>query len=198
MTGLRLSLTYISCLLYLKEVGVFIFCFTQFNEHYIGVFRGLLSCTSLRFVLLADIRVFHELGFWHSMIFSLLFLRGSSVFRRGFHTGKKLLSPSTEDIICKAICVNLKQRRWKFLEQLSPSLTNSLVCRVIREFRNSPQLALEFYNWVEARDNFSHSLESRCTLVHVLVNSRNFNDALSIMESLILKMVSLHWRFWED
>ncbi|KAA0056855.1 pentatricopeptide repeat-containing protein [Cucumis melo var. makuwa] len=133
------------------------------------------------------IREFHELGFWHSMVFSFTFLRGSFVFRRGFRTGKKLLSPSTEDIIYKAICVNLKQRRWKFLEQVSPSLTNSLVCRVVREFRNSPQLALEFYNWVEARDNFSHSLESCCTLVHVLVNSRNFNDALSIMESLMLK-----------
>lgn len=121
------------------------------------------------------------------MIFSFIFLRRSYVFSQGFHTGKKLLSPSTEDIICKAICVNLKQRRWKFLEQVSPSLTNSLICRVVREFRTSPQLALEFYNRVETRDNFSHSLESCCTLVHVLVNSRNFNDALSIMENLMLK-----------
>lgn len=154
---------------------------------YIGVSRALLSWISLGFVLLADIRIFHELGFQHYMIFSFIFPRRNCVFSRGFHTGKKLLSPSTEDIICKAICVNLKQRRWKFLERVSPSLTNSLVCRVVREFCNSPQLALEFYTWVEARDNFSHSLESCCTLVHVLVNSRNFDDALSIMETVMLK-----------
>ncbi|XP_016649616.1 PREDICTED: pentatricopeptide repeat-containing protein At1g11710, mitochondrial isoform X2 [Prunus mume] len=109
----------------------------------------------------------------------------SHLICRGLHLGKQFSSPSSENIIFRAICVNLKQRRWKFLEQIAPTLTNSLVSRVVLEFRNSPQLGLEFYNWVRENKSFPHCLECSCTVIHVLVHCRRFDDALSLMENLM-------------
>ncbi|XP_061345531.1 pentatricopeptide repeat-containing protein At1g11710, mitochondrial [Gastrolobium bilobum] len=104
-------------------------------------------------------------------------------FTRAFHAGKRFSNPSAEDIVFRAVCVNLKHRRWSVLEQLSPKLTNFVVNRVVCEFQNSPQLALEFYNWVG--ELFPYSLDSCCTLVHVLVKSRRFDEALFLMRNLI-------------
>ncbi|XP_048442456.1 pentatricopeptide repeat-containing protein At1g11710, mitochondrial-like [Pyrus x bretschneideri] len=73
-----------------------------------------------------------------------------------------------------------------WLLQISLTLTSSLVSRVVREFRNSPQLALEFYNWVRTNQSCCPQfLDSSCTLIHVLINSRRYDDALSLMESLM-------------
>lgn len=96
--------------------------------------------------------------------------KSNSPLSRAFHVGKQFANPSTEDIVFRAICVNLRQRKWKILEQMAPSLTNSLVNRVVSEFRKSPKLALEFYTWVGENNRFSHSLESSCAIVHLLVN----------------------------
>ncbi|KAJ6333837.1 hypothetical protein OIU77_009677 [Salix suchowensis] len=85
----------------------------------------------------------------------------------------------------RAICFNLKQRRWSFLEKNLPSLTNAIASRVLCEFQNSPQLALEFYNWVGDKKSVLHSLESSCSVIHVLVNSRRYDDALSLMGNLM-------------
>jgi len=119
------------------------------------------------------------------MFLSFCLPKRSTLISRAFHVGKQFSNPNTEDIFFRAICVNLKQRRWKLLEQMSPSLTNSLVCRVIHEFRDLSQLALEFYNWVGEKKRFSHSLESCCTVIQLLVNSRRFDDALAIMGNLM-------------
>jgi hypothetical protein len=85
----------------------------------------------------------------------------------------------------RKICGNLKKSRWKILKQVSPSLTDSLVCHVIHKFQNSSQLALEFYNLVGGKKRFSHSLESLlCTVIQLLVNPRRFDDAMAIMGKL--------------
>ncbi|TQD71231.1 hypothetical protein C1H46_043241 [Malus baccata] len=105
---------------------------------------------------------------------------------RGLHASKQFSPPNSDNIVFKAICVNLRQRRWKFLDQISPTLTSSLVGRVVREFRNSPQLAFEFYNWVRRNQSCCPQfLESSWTLIHVLIDSRRYDDALSLMESLM-------------
>ncbi|KAM1251825.1 hypothetical protein ACFX2J_039904 [Malus domestica] len=105
---------------------------------------------------------------------------------RGLHASKQFLPPNSDNIVFEAICVNLRQRRWKFLDQISPTLTGSLVSRVVREFRNSPQLALEFYNWIRRNQSCCPQfLESSWTLIHVLIDSRRYDDALSLMESLM-------------
>ncbi|CAN6566961.1 unnamed protein product [Malus baccata var. baccata] len=105
---------------------------------------------------------------------------------RGLHASKQFSPPNSDNIVFEAICVNLRQRRWKFLDQISPTLTGSLVSRVVREFRNSPQLALEFYNWIRRNQSCCPQfLESSWTLIHVLIDSRRYDDALSLMESLM-------------
>ncbi|XP_060973146.1 pentatricopeptide repeat-containing protein At1g11710, mitochondrial isoform X4 [Cannabis sativa] len=114
------------------------------------------------------------------------------LLRRGFHLGKQFKNPTAtaEDIVFRAICVNVKQKKWKFLEQITPSLTDSLVSRVLREFQNSPKLALEFYNRIGESKTISQlSLESSCTLVHVFVNSRRYDNALNLMGSLMSSYV---------
>lgn len=103
---------------------------------------------------------------------------------RSFHLGKSILNPISEDVVFRAICVNLKQRRWNFLEKNLASLTNALVSRVVCEFQNTPQLVLEFYNWVGEK-SVLHSLEISCSVIHVLVNSRRYDDALSLMGNLM-------------
>ncbi|KAL4398181.1 hypothetical protein S245_002849 [Arachis hypogaea] len=117
------------------------------------------------------------------MILSFFSSKSRNHLARAFHSGKRFLNPSSGDIVFRAICVNLKHRRWSVLERLSPKLTSSLVSRVVCEFQNSPQLALDFYNWVGGL--FSHSLDSCCTLVHVLVKSRRFDEALFLLKNLI-------------
>ncbi|KAA8520070.1 hypothetical protein F0562_014326 [Nyssa sinensis] len=119
------------------------------------------------------------------MFFVLFSSKRCHLLVRGFHVGKHFSNPSTEDIVFKAICVNLRQRKWKLVDQMSSSLTDSIVSRVIREFRTSPELALEFFKWVGEYKSFSHSLESYCTVIHVLVNSRRYVDALSLMKNLM-------------
>nr|XP_029144963.1 pentatricopeptide repeat-containing protein At1g11710, mitochondrial isoform X2 [Arachis hypogaea]XP_029144964.1 pentatricopeptide repeat-containing protein At1g11710, mitochondrial isoform X2 [Arachis hypogaea]XP_029144965.1 pentatricopeptide repeat-containing protein At1g11710, mitochondrial isoform X2 [Arachis hypogaea] len=109
--------------------------------------------------------------------------KSRNLLARAFHAGKRFLNPSSGDIVFKAICVNLKHKRWSVLERLSPKLTSSLVSQVVCEFQNSPQLALDFYNWVGGL--FPHSLNSCCTLVHVLVKSRRFHEALFLLRNLI-------------
>ncbi|KAK7258017.1 hypothetical protein RIF29_32394 [Crotalaria pallida] len=118
------------------------------------------------------------------MFFRFFSSKSCYLFPRAFHAGKLFSNPpSAQDIVFKSICLNLKHRRWNVLDQLSPKLTTSLVNRVVSEFQNSPHLALDFYNFVGQL--FPHSLDSCCTLVHVLVKSRRFNDALFLMQNLI-------------
>lgn len=101
---------------------------------------------------------FDELGIDISMVFCSFLSKRSCFFNRGLHLGKQFSCPNSEDIVFRAICVNLKHRRWKFLDQVFPSLTNALVSRVVGEFQNSPQLALEFYDWVGEKKGFPLSL----------------------------------------
>ncbi|XP_020967175.1 pentatricopeptide repeat-containing protein At1g11710, mitochondrial-like isoform X3 [Arachis ipaensis] len=126
-----------------------------------------------------------ELGwlFDDGMNLSFFSSKSRNLLARAFHAGKRFLNPSSGDIVFKAICVNLKRKRWSVLERLSPKLTSSLVSQVVCEFQNSPQLALDFYNWVGGL--FPHSLDSCCTLVHVLVKSRRFHEALFLLRNLI-------------
>jgi hypothetical protein len=79
----------------------------------------------------------------------------------------------------RAICVNLKDRRWKLLEQMSSSLTNSFLFLFLEQtyqFINMPchsqiselvTVSLEFYNWVGDKMRFQHSLESCCTIIQL-------------------------------
>ncbi|WOL04932.1 pentatricopeptide repeat-containing protein [Canna indica] len=95
-------------------------------------------------------------------------------------------SPSLESqVIFDAICINLRRRKWKFLQQVSPHLTGPLVRRVILCFRSSPQLALEFFNWTSQQQRFSVDLDTHMVLVHVLVSGRLFDEALCIMRKLM-------------
>ncbi|KAK6925240.1 Pentatricopeptide repeat [Dillenia turbinata] len=104
---------------------------------------------------------------------------------RKFHIGKHFSNPCREEIIFKSVCVNLRQRRWDFLDQVSPNLSNSLVSRVICYFQSSSQLALDFFNWVQEKSTFSPSLQCYCAIIHVLATSKSYEDALGMIRNLI-------------
>ncbi|KAJ6978518.1 hypothetical protein NC653_026821 [Populus alba x Populus x berolinensis] len=127
---------------------------------------------------------FHGLSGLLSMLLSSFLIKRWCFLERSFHLGKSISNPISEDVVFRAICVNLKQRRWNFLEKNLASLTNALVSRVVCEFQNTPQLVLEFYNWVGEK-SVLHSLEISCSVIHVLVNSRRYDDALSLMGNLM-------------
>lgn len=104
----------------------------------------------------------------------------------GIQVGRQSLTPGGDEIVFRAICMNLKHKRWGLLGKFSSSsLTNSFVNRVIQQFQMSPQLALDFFNWVMQQKSSPQWLESYSTMVHVLVNARRFEDALSIMRILM-------------
>ncbi|KAL0398769.1 UNVERIFIED_CONTAM: ATP synthase gamma chain, chloroplastic [Sesamum radiatum] len=118
------------------------------------------------------------LGFFSSKSRNFLF--------RGLHFAKQSTRPSAEDIIFRAVCVNIRQKKWKFLDQLSSSLTNSLLSRVFLEFQSSPQLLLEVYRRVGGQKAILDSLESCCILIHVLVDQRNYDEAVCLMKELMM------------
>lgn len=121
-----------------------------------------------------------------SMSLKFLSAKKRDIFVRGFHLGTHFTSPVAEDIIFKAVCVNVKQKKWNFVEQLSSTLTNSFICRVLREFQRSPNLVLEFYQRTRAREWFLDSLESCCILIHAMVDRRNFDDVLCLMKKMMI------------
>ncbi|XP_031392555.1 pentatricopeptide repeat-containing protein At1g11710, mitochondrial [Punica granatum] len=105
---------------------------------------------------------------------------------RAFHAGKRFSNFSPQDILLRTVCLSLRQRKWKSLDPLLPSLTTPLVAHVVRELRDSPQLAMEFYSWVrEKKGLVGHSLDSCCCLVHVLVRGRKFDETLVLLKELI-------------
>ncbi|KAJ0256809.1 Pentatricopeptide repeat-containing protein [Hirschfeldia incana] len=118
------------------------------------------------------------------MFAQVLFRRTRLLLARSFHVAKKFSNPpEPEDILFTALCLNLKQRRWNTLHQLSSTLTTPLVSRVLLQFRTSPKLALEFHNWFLG--NNPNPFEASCVMVHLLVESRRYDDALSIMVKLM-------------
>ncbi|KAF3606401.1 hypothetical protein DY000_02045017 [Brassica cretica] len=128
------------------------------------------------------------------MFAQVLFRRTRFLVVRSFHVAAKKFSnpPDPEDILFSSLCLNLRQRRWNALHQLSPALTNPLVSRVLLQFRTSPKLALEFHNWFLGNNTVSETrFEASCVMVHLLVESRRFDDALSVMASLMSKLCPL-------
>uniref|UniRef100_A0A7C8YSE5 Uncharacterized protein n=1 Tax=Opuntia streptacantha TaxID=393608 RepID=A0A7C8YSE5_OPUST len=69
------------------------------------------------------------------MISPFRLLCKNSVWCRFLHFGEQLRNPVSEDIVFQAVCVNLRRKLWKLLEQLSSNLTDTVVSRVVREFR---------------------------------------------------------------
>nr|XP_043622281.1 pentatricopeptide repeat-containing protein At1g11710, mitochondrial [Erigeron canadensis] len=117
----------------------------------------------------------------------------SNLFTRSFHVGKSFKVSNPEDIFFHSICINLRQRKWTVLDKLlSSNLTNSLVNRVVSEFRMSPDLALGFYNKVEEQRDFSPSLECVCVLIHVMIRCKRYDDGLDLIGKLIREMGYSH------
>ncbi|KAI3789565.1 hypothetical protein L2E82_02365 [Cichorium intybus] len=120
------------------------------------------------------------------MFLKLFSTKRSNLSARSVHFGKHFHHPNPEDIAFSSICVNLRQRKWKFLDQiLSSNLTNSLVNRVVSEFRTSPDLVLGFYKRVREQKSFSPSLECVCMLIHVMIGSKMYEDALISINNLM-------------
>ncbi|KAL4563043.1 hypothetical protein LXL04_027074 [Taraxacum kok-saghyz] len=123
----------------------------------------------------------------------LLKFRRSNLSARSVHFGKHFNSLNPEDIAFSSICVHLRQRKWKLLDQfLSSNLTSSLVSRVVSEFRMSPELVLGFYKRVGMQKSFSPSLECVCVLIHVMISSKRYDDALDFMNNLMQTMGYSH------
>lgn len=107
--------------------------------------------------------------------------------------GKHFKHPNPEDIVFNSICVNLRQRKWKSLDQiLSSNLTDSLVNRVVSQFRMSPELVLGFYKRVEEQKIFSPSLECVCMLIHVMFNCKRYDDGLVLINKYMQTMGHSH------
>ncbi|KAI4370986.1 hypothetical protein MLD38_019270 [Melastoma candidum] len=109
----------------------------------------------------------------------------SCCFSQGFRAGRCFSEADAEDILAKALSVQLRQRKWKPVERLLQNSGSSLVTRVIREVWDSPQLALEFYWWIVKDKRVPFSLEVSCAVLNVLVRGEKFDDALRLMETLI-------------
>ncbi|EPS59350.1 hypothetical protein M569_15456, partial [Genlisea aurea] len=107
--------------------------------------------------------------------------RSRDIFFRGIHSAR----PSAEDIIFKAVCVNLRQRKWNFLIRMSQSLTSSLLSRVLLEFRSCPGLLFEFSEKIRGHKAILDSLDSCCLLVIFLVEQRKHDRATSLIKELI-------------
>nr|QQL93817.1 pentatricopeptide repeat protein [Lycium chinense] len=121
------------------------------------------------------------------MVLSLFGLKRRNLFVRALHLGKQFTTPNTKEILFKAICVNLRERKWKFLDQMSSSLTNSVLPRVFREFRSSPNVVLELYRRISASKSVLNCLETCCIVIHTMVNCKNYDDALFLMKELMIR-----------
>ncbi|KAI3741035.1 hypothetical protein L1987_58700 [Smallanthus sonchifolius] len=127
------------------------------------------------------------------MFLKLFSTKRTNLFARSVHLGKHFKYPHPEDIIFNSLCVSLRQRKWNFLDKIgSSNLTNSIVNRVILEFRKSPELALGFYQRVGEQKGFSPSLDCVCILIHVMVNCKRYDDVLDLMNKLTQTMGYSH------
>ncbi|KAI3680528.1 hypothetical protein L6452_35300 [Arctium lappa] len=127
------------------------------------------------------------------MFLKLFSTKRFNLSARSLHFGKHFKHPNPEDIIFHSICINLRQQKWKSLHQIPPSnLTNSLLIRLISQFRMSPHLILGFYNRVLAQTHFTPSLQSICTLIHVMINCKRYDDALDFINKLLKLMGYSH------
>ncbi|KAF3677453.1 ATPase, F1 complex, gamma subunit protein [Capsicum annuum] len=120
------------------------------------------------------------------MVLNLFGLKRRNLFIRAIHLGKHFSTPNTEEILFKSICVNLRERKWRFLDQLLPSLKDSVLPRVFHEFRSSPNVVLELYQRISASRSVLSSLETCCIVIHTMVNCKNYNDALFLMKELMI------------
>ncbi|XP_071737568.1 uncharacterized protein [Rutidosis leptorrhynchoides] len=127
------------------------------------------------------------------MFLKLISTKRSHLFARSLHLGKHFKHPDPEDIVFNSICINLRQRKWKSLDQiLSSNLTKSLVNRVVLQFRMSPELVLGFYKRVEEQKKYSPSLECDCMLIHVMINCKRYDDGLVLINKLMQTMGYSH------
>nr|GMC93043.1 pentatricopeptide repeat-containing protein At1g11710, mitochondrial [Ipomoea batatas]GME02587.1 pentatricopeptide repeat-containing protein At1g11710, mitochondrial [Ipomoea batatas] len=108
------------------------------------------------------------------------------LFVRALHLGKQFAHPNTEDVLFRSICVNLRENKWKFMDQICSGLTGSVLSRIFNEFRSSPQVVLEFYKRIGGAKSVLNSLESCCVVIHVMVCCRHFDDALWLMKELMI------------
>ena len=120
------------------------------------------------------------------MFLGLFSPKRQCLFIRGFHLAKQFANPSAEDIIFKAICVNLRQKKWNLLDKMLPSLTSSVVSRVFHEFQRSPPVVLEFYNRIGGYKFILDSSSCCGIVIHVMVNCRKYDDALFLMKELMM------------
>ncbi|PHT35653.1 hypothetical protein CQW23_23353 [Capsicum baccatum] len=120
------------------------------------------------------------------MVLNLFGLKRRNLFIRAIHLGKHFSTPNTEEILFKSICVNLRERKWRFLDQLLPSLKDSVLPRVFHEFRSSPNVVLELYQRISTSRSVLSSLETCCIVIHTMVNCKNYNDALFLMKELMI------------
>ncbi|GAA0149032.1 hypothetical protein LIER_08309 [Lithospermum erythrorhizon] len=116
-----------------------------------------------------------------------------NLFIRGLHLGKQLANPSAEHILVSAIRVNIRQKKWKFVDKLfiSNSImarSPSMIARVFQEFRSSPGVLLEIFDRIRASDSsvLLSSLECCSVMIHVLVNSKKYDDAMFLMKELMI------------
>ncbi|VFQ96834.1 unnamed protein product [Cuscuta campestris] len=83
--------------------------------------------------------------------------------------------------------MNLRENKWKTVEQICSGLPMSVMTRVFGEFRNSPQSILEFYNRIGGAKSISDSLECSCVVLRVLVFYKHYDDALGLIKELMIK-----------
>ncbi|KAJ0575077.1 putative tetratricopeptide-like helical domain superfamily [Helianthus annuus] len=129
------------------------------------------------------------------MFLKLFSTKRSHLFARGsIHLGKHFKYPNPEDIAFTSISLHLRQRKWNLLDKLlSSNLTNTLVNRLLIEFRRSPELALGFYKRVVGEQkSFSPSLDNVCILIHVMISCKRYDDALDLMSNLMQTMGYSH------
>ncbi|XP_060176099.1 pentatricopeptide repeat-containing protein At2g15980 [Lycium barbarum] len=99
-----------------------------------------------------------------------------------------------ETLVSNAITILKHHRsksRWSEILSLTPHFTPSQVSQIILQLRNTPHLALRFFNFTIQRSICNHNLYSYATIIHTLSRSRHKNQALELIKCAIRKFQDL-------
>ncbi|TMW99613.1 hypothetical protein EJD97_002282 [Solanum chilense] len=106
---------------------------------------------------------------------------------------------SEDETLVSAATTILKHHRsksrWSEILSLAPptsGFTPSQVSKIILQLRNTPHLALRFFNFTVHRSICCHSLSSYATIIHILSRSRLKPQALELIKCAIRKFPDTH------
>ncbi|PHU28390.1 hypothetical protein BC332_00483 [Capsicum chinense] len=130
-----------------------------------------------------------------SIVFSIPLAKHSLSSSSSFPLSSSPPPQSSDENLVSATVTILKHHRsksrWSEILSLAPpnssGFTPSHVSQIILQLRNTPHLALRFFNFTIHHSICSHSLSSYATIIHILSRSRLKSQSLQLIKSAIRK-----------